>query len=130
MMPTAWAFLDPRGMGITLSLSAALLALALVISHRALGRRLPGMQPGGGACRPADQVTGFDHQQVLFAGDQVHRLQFRRLRDAARELRGGAHQRIASTRRNSAASVSRSPPPATVPEGSAGADVRWRLEFE
>ena len=45
MMPTAWAFFDPRGMGITLSLSAALLALALVISHRALGRRLPGMQP-------------------------------------------------------------------------------------
>lgn len=45
MMSTAWAFLDPRGMGITLSLSAALLALALVITHRALGRRLPGMQP-------------------------------------------------------------------------------------
>ena len=45
MMPTAWAFLDPRGMGITLSLSAALLALVLLITHRALGRRLPGMQP-------------------------------------------------------------------------------------
>ena len=45
MMPTAWAFLDPRGMGITLSLSAALLALVLLITHQALGRRLPGMQP-------------------------------------------------------------------------------------
>jgi hypothetical protein len=50
MMPTAWAFLDPRGMGITLSLSAALLALALVISHRALGRGCRACSPLPGAC--------------------------------------------------------------------------------
>lgn len=44
MTPAVWTFLDPRGMGITLSLSAALLALVLLITNHALGRRLPGMQ--------------------------------------------------------------------------------------
>lgn len=44
MTSTTWTYLDPRGMGITLSASAALLALVLLITNRALGRRLPGMQ--------------------------------------------------------------------------------------
>lgn len=44
MTPTAWTYLDPRGMGITLALSAALLALVLLFTNRALGRSLPGMQ--------------------------------------------------------------------------------------
>jgi len=48
MTPTGWTYLDPRGMGITLSLSAALLALVLLITNRALGRRLPGMQQAAG----------------------------------------------------------------------------------
>lgn len=44
MTSAVWTFLDPRGMGITLSLSAALLALVLLITNRALGRSLHGMQ--------------------------------------------------------------------------------------
>ncbi|MBK9572323.1 MAG: diguanylate cyclase [Rhodoferax sp.] len=44
MTPMVWAYLDPRAMGITLSLSAALLALVLLLTNRVLGRRLPGMQ--------------------------------------------------------------------------------------
>ena len=41
MTSTAWTYLDPRGMGITLSASAALLALVLLITNRALGRGRP-----------------------------------------------------------------------------------------
>ena len=48
MTPMAWTYLDPRGMGITLSASAALLALVLLITNRALGGRLPGMQQAAG----------------------------------------------------------------------------------
>ena len=44
MTPMVWTYLDPRAMGITLSLSAALLALVLLLTNRVLGRRLPGMQ--------------------------------------------------------------------------------------
>ncbi|MBK7313657.1 hypothetical protein [Candidatus Aalborgicola defluviihabitans] len=44
MSPTAWTYLDPLGLGITLSLSAALLSLVMLITNRTLGRRLPGMQ--------------------------------------------------------------------------------------
>lgn len=44
MSATAWTYFDPRGLGITLSLSAALLSLVLLIANRALGRRLPGMK--------------------------------------------------------------------------------------
>lgn len=44
MTPVVWTYLDPRGMGITLSASAALLALVLLFTNRALGGRLSGMQ--------------------------------------------------------------------------------------
>lgn len=37
-----WAFLDPVGLGLTLALSALLLAAALGLAHRALGHRIPG----------------------------------------------------------------------------------------
>ncbi|MBK6294356.1 MAG: GGDEF domain-containing protein [Rhodoferax sp.] len=57
MTPTAWAYLDPRGMGITLSLSAALLALVLLLTNRALGRGLPGMQQA--ACGVLLASVGF-----------------------------------------------------------------------
>jgi len=43
MSLSLWMYFDPQGLGITLSLSAALLALVLVITNHALGRRLPGM---------------------------------------------------------------------------------------
>lgn len=44
MSSALWTYFDPRGLGLTLSLSAGLLALVLSITHHALGGRLPGMR--------------------------------------------------------------------------------------
>ena len=40
--PPLWTYLDPVGLGLTLSLAALLLATALWITHRAMGHRLRG----------------------------------------------------------------------------------------
>lgn len=44
MTDTLWMYFDPKGLGLTLSLSTTLLALVLSIAHHALGGRLAGMR--------------------------------------------------------------------------------------